>query len=474
MRWVCIVLPQLALDAVLRASASPDAPLALITGTPQRRVVQAVNDAARELGLQAGQSLTTALALSRDFIQVEYDHSAIARLHQFLAAWAYSFSSQVSLRYPRALLMEVESSLALFGPWPRFEARLRAELTALGFRHRLVAAPNPVAARMLANAYDGLAVGSDALHKVLESMPLNRLGLDPKTATALNRMGLRTLQQVLALPRHTLAKRFDAGLLLHLDTLLGQRAMALDCYVPPEHFELRIELNFDVESHQALLFPLRRLTSDLAAFLAGRDSGVLGFVLYLEHANGGGHTQVDVGLLSAEREPTMLFELARGRLERVQVISPVCAVRLVAKDLPAFVPEHRELFDERPQQSVPWLQLRERLRARLGDDAVQGIQAHADHRPECAWQPDASSKPPLPTASAPRPGWLLAEPQVLRERAPQILAGPERIESGWWDGGDIRRDYYLLLTRSGQRVWAYRTISSGGEPGPLMLQGWFS
>ncbi|GLK91661.1 Y-family DNA polymerase [Pseudomonas turukhanskensis] len=473
MRWVCIVLPQLALDAVLRASSEPEAPLALITGTAQRRVVQAVNDAARELGLQAGQSLTTALALSRDFTQVEYDHGAIARWHQFLAAWAYSFSSQVSLRYPRALLLEIESSLALFGPWPRFEARLRSELTALGFRHRLVAAPNPVAARMLANAYDGLAVSdSQMLHEVLARMPLNRLGLDSKTASALARMGLRTVQQVLALPRHTLAKRFDAGLLLHLDTLLGQRAVALECYQPPEQFEVRIELNFDVESNQALLFPLRRLTADLAAFLAGRDSGVLGFVVHLEHVDGS-RSQVDVGLLSAEREPNMLFDLARGRLERLLVQSPVRAVSLQAKDLPAFVPEHRELFDERPQQSVPWQQLRERLRARLGDEAVQGIQAHADHRPECAWQATAGSKPPLLGDSPPRPGWLLSEAQALRERAPQILAGPERIESGWWDGGDVRRDYYLLLTRSGQRVWAYRTVSQD-EPGPFMVHGWFS
>lgn len=473
MRWLCIVLPQLALDAVLRASDNPQAPLALVTGTPQRRVLQAVNDAARELGLQAGQSLTTALSLSRGFLQVEYDHGAIARWHQFLAAWAYSFSSQVSLRYPRALVMEVESSLALFGPWPRFEARLRSELTALGFRHRLVAAPNPVAARMLANAYDGLAVADNvALDELLGRMPLSHLGLAPPTVTALNRMGLRSLQQVLALPRHTLAKRFDAELLQHLDSLLGQRPVALDCYVPPEWFESRIELNFDVESSQALLFPLRRLTADLAAYLAGRDSGVLNFVLHLEHVDGS-RSQVEVGLLSAEREATLLFELARGRLERVQVLSPVRAIALQAKDLPAFVPEHRELFDERPQQSVPWLQLRERLRARLGDGAVQGIQARADHRPECAWQAETGNKPVLAN-TAPRPGWLLAEPQPLRERAPKILAGPERIESGWWDCGDVRRDYYLLLTRDGQRVWAYRTISSQGEPGPLMLQGWFS
>ena len=49
--------------------------------------------------------------------------------------------------------------------------------------------------------------------------------------------------------------------------------------------------------------------------------------------------------------------------------------------------------------------------------------------------------------------------------------GPECIESGWWDGGDVRRDYYLIETRSGQRAWAYRPF---GESGPFMLQGWFA
>ncbi|MDP1007047.1 hypothetical protein, partial [Klebsiella pneumoniae] len=100
-------------------------------------------------------------ALAKTFASAEYDPAEIERWQQFLAAWAYRFSSQVSLYYPRALLFEIESSLGLFGPWPQFEARLRKELTELGFRHRIVAAPNPAAARVLANLYDGLAVADD-------------------------------------------------------------------------------------------------------------------------------------------------------------------------------------------------------------------------------------------------------------------------------------------------------------------------
>ncbi|MCQ2996345.1 DNA polymerase Y family protein [Pseudomonas syringae] len=471
MLWACVLLPQMALDGVMRRRSEPDEPLALVSGSAQRRILQAINPAARALGLRSGQSLTSAQVLVRDFATVEYDPAETERLHRLLAAWAYRFSSQVSLKYPRVLLMEIGSSLGLFGPWPVFEARLRQELSALGFSHRIVVAPNPVAARMLANAHDGLAVTCPRdLRQKLEQMPLDRVGLSREVAVALSRMGLRNLRQVLALPRDTLARRFPAQVLQHLDSLLGERPVALECYVPPDYFDVRIELNFDVESHQALLFPLKRLIADLAAFLAGRDSGVQRFGLYLEH-NEGPDSAVPVGLLSAEREAGMLFELARGRLEQLQVTSPVKAVRLLARDLPAFVPAHRELFDERPQQALPWEQLRERLRARLGDDSVNALQMHADHRPECAWQRNVLTKARPDAPKVPRPGWLLPEPQPLQGVGTRILAGPERIESGWWDGGDVRRDYFLVETRSGQRGWAYRPV---GAQGDLLLHGWFA
>lgn len=471
MLWACILLPQLALDAVLRGLAEPEAPLALISGTPQRRVLQTVNASARELGLRPGQSLAAAQMLSRDFAMLEYDPEQIEHWHRFLAAWAYRFSSHVSLHYPRALVMEVESSFSLFGPWERFEARLRDELTALGFRHRIVLAPNPAAARILANAHDGLAVQQlDALRQALEQLPVSRAGFELEVARAFSRMGLHYLHQVLALPRAGLARRFPEAVLKHLDTLLGIRAQALNCYVPPDIFDVRIELNFDVWSHQALLFPLRRLTADLAAFLAGRDTGVQRFILHLEHREGE-DSLVPVGLLSAERDAAMLFELARGRLEQLQVPAPVQALRLLARELPSFVPQKRELFDERPQQSLPWEQLRERLRARLGDDAVSALAVRPEHRPEQAWRTAELCAPyRLNDTSPSRPGWLLQEPQA-RLSGLRIIAGPERIESGWWDGGDMRRDYYLVESASGQRGWAFRPV---GQDGPLWLHGWFA
>ena len=500
MHWACLLLPQLALDGVLRRHPTPHEPLALLAGPAQRRVLHAVNPAAKALGLRAGMGWAAAQALCTGFATVEHDPEATERLRRLLAAWAYGFSSQVSTDLPHAIVLEVGGSLKLFGPWPRFEARLREELRGLGIRHRITVAPNPQAARVLGNVGDGLALDDDDLVAGLGRIPVDRAGLPLEVATAFSRMGLRRLQQVFALPRDGVARRFPKDLLPYLDTLRGLRDAPLHHYRPPDRFDARIELEQEVESSQILLFPLRRLTADLGAFLAGRDGGVQRFVLRLEHDRRA-DTEVVVGLLAPEREAAVLFELARGRLEQARVPAPVRGLRLLARELPPFVPARRDLFDPRPQQAVPWLQLRERLRARLGDDAVHGLAVQADHRPEHAWRrldrDDAAIKPPasrrvrtstaspsvrsataLPAGfdnSLPiprlRPGWLLSAPHPLPDHGVRLLAGPERIESGWWDDEDARRDYYLVESETGQRGWAW---CPAGAHGPWTLHGWFA
>lgn len=471
MRWVCLLLPQLALDGVLRGQPSPDAALALVTGPAQRRVLHAVNPAARSLGLRPGQSLAAAQAISTAFKTVPYDADAAARWREFLATWAYRFSSQVSTGLAHAIVLEVGRSLKLLGPWPRLEAQMRQELRDLGFRHRLVAAPNPHAARVLANVHDGLGVAEDTLDTALGQLPVERAGLDRDTAQALSRMGLRRLRQVFALPRESITRRFPRTVLPHLDALRGLASPPLHFYRPPEHFDQRIEFEHEVESHTALLFPLRRLSADLATFLSSRDGGVQRFTLVLEHERCA-DSEVVVGLLAPERGAAMLFELARGRLEHAAVPAPVVGLRLIARELPPFVPGSRDLFDTRLQQGVPWTQLRERLRARLGDEAVHALAMRGDHRPEHASAMAGDvERGALPTQALPRPGWLLPRPTPLRDHRLTVLAGPERIESGWWDGQDVRRDYYLVETSQGQRAWAY---SVAGERDHFMLHGWFA
>jgi len=464
--WACLLLPHLALDGILRRRPV-EGPLVLVDGPVNARTVVAVSDAARAAGLHVGQRLTAAHALLAQFDAVPYDPDGVEKWHRFLAAVAYRYSSEVCL-LPHAIVLEVSKSMGLFGPWPRLESMLRADMEELGFRHRIAAAPTPHAAYILAGVSDGLAVLTrDTLINALRRVPIQKSRL-PASASSLPGMGVRTLGQLLALPRDGLRRRFGAELLANLDRVTGDLPSGLDSFRPPDVFDLRIELVHEVENLAMLVFPVRRMTGDLAAYLAGRDGGVQRFLLRLEHRDDR-HTDVVVGLLAAERDPAMLFEFARGRLEHVTLTEPVLALRMVARDLPAFVPAGRDLFDERPANALPFEQLRERLRARLGDGAVYGLGSTTDPRPERAQQIGASTD--VAIEAHPRPTWLLERPIPLRGHEPLILSGPERLETGWWDDGEVCRDYYVVETSLGQHAWAF---CPPGEQSGWMIHGWFA
>jgi len=109
----CILLPQLALDAVLRGfvADSPGAVGADQRHAFQRRVLQTVNARSRA-GITTGQSLAAAQMLSR-YLHARYDSGADALWHGFLRPGLIAFSSHVSLHYP-----------ASFGDGGRIELRL--------------------------------------------------------------------------------------------------------------------------------------------------------------------------------------------------------------------------------------------------------------------------------------------------------------------------------------------------------------
>ena len=440
-----------------------------------------------------------------DLGAADADASAASRRLRSLAAWAYRYSSQVSIAESDMLLVEVGASLNLFGGWPALQRRLRRELAEFSHAPALAVAPVAAAARVLARRHDGLLIEQrEPMLTALGAMPIGAAGLAAGAITLLHNVGLRTLREVFALPRPELARRIGPQALTALDRLRGDEPEILELYRPPERFAHRIEFDHRIEAWPPLLFPLRRLCGELSLFLTARDGGVQRCELVLEHEDCAA-TRIPVELLTPQRDAHTLHELARGRLERASLAAPVSGLALIARDLPPLCPRHKDLFESKREQHLEWPQLAERLRAHLGDASVRQLAIVAEHRPEraCRFSPLPLAGEAAPQArvrvafrvsevsppfgsttltsalsrqreggqSSARPLWLLARALPLRGPSPEILAGPERIESGWWDGDDARRDYYVVLTREGQRAWAY--LPAGAHEG-WMLHGWFA
>lgn len=485
--WACLHLRAPALAAVQRRLASPPSLLAVSDGAENRPWILACSAAASTAGVRPGQSLPAARALCPALKVQRRDPAAERELHELLGAWAYGYSDQVSLELPEAVALEVGGSLKLFRGWPNLERLLREDLARLGLEASLALAPRPRAAWLLARRQDGLVVEDEVrLQQHLDALPIVEAGLAASASAALRAMGFLRLRELAALPRDSLGRRIGPEALAQLDRLYGRAPDPLPRWQPPAHFESTLEFDARPTAIEPLLFALRRLLNELAVVLHARDGGVQHFRLLLLHEDRP-VTTVPVGLLRAERDPARLLELTRARLERVALPAPIAGLGLIADALPPFRPAIADLFAQARPDASDWPLLLERLRARLGDGAILEPVVSADHRPERAGTLRALDRDSgIPVASPrtgsasigharqlaeTRPVWLLPRPVPLRQPPLRIVSGPERLESGWWDGGDVRRDYYVVETREGQRAWAY--CPPGRREG-WMLHGWFA
>jgi len=372
-----------------------------------------------------------------------------------LAAWACQFTPRVALE-PDALLLEAEGSLRYFGGEDALLIALECGLAELGLRASLATAPTARAALWCARG-GGLP---------LPELPVCVVG-DGHRAF-FKSIGIATVGQLLALPREGLAQRCGQGLVDELDRALGKLAEPREFFTPPERFSARLELPAEVSHAEALLFGARRLLVQLEGLLAARHAGVRAFTLGLVHVDRSIH-EVTVPLASTTRDAERLSQLLREKLAVLKLPQPVEAVVLSAADFLPLAGRSGALFGDRAAEAEDWNRLVERLQARLGRDAVHGMSAYPDHRPEYAWRrvDPGEWDPHEFVQPGPRPAWLLERPLPVDEARLELVAGPERIACGWWDGDEANRDYFVVeLGRA--LAWAYR------EEGHWYVHGFFA
>lgn len=479
MLWLALHFPHLPLEALARP---PDGTAFAVVS---RERIVACDDTARAAGIEPGQRLAGAWArLPTLTVQERDDVRETATLRR-LACWAGAFTSEICLPAPHTLLLEIAGSLRLFGGAEALCERIVTGCREQGFQPLAALAPTPLAA-------EWLAIGGKTIHCTdatslpanLSSMPLAALPVPEADTTRLAAFGARTLGDVLKLPRAGLARRLGAAWSLWLAKALGEYPDPRPRFVFPEEFCERLELPAAVEHAPALLFAARRLIAALCGWLALRQVGILECRLTLEHdLHQQPVSQLALGFADATRDPERMIRVLAERLQSLPLPSTVTALRLTAatpQPLAGHTPGlfggagHSRAGDDRLAVLV------EQLQARLGPEKVHGLAVVADHRPEMASRPvpplGRASTPSARTDRPPRPLWLLPRPQALAERGGQpqhggplrLLAGPERLESGWWDGGedgafgDLRRDYFVALSPRAEWLWIFRDA-----------EGWF-
>lgn len=434
--------------------------------------------------------------------------AALVDAHTALAWWALQFTPLVA-RVEDALVLEVSASERLFGG--------RLALLDLIFKPNQPVAPveyaqgatSLVALARLWGAVSGPAV---------DDLPLPTLAAARPHLPTLARLGLANWGQLRALPRGGLVRRFGAGLVDALDRAYGQRPELYPWLTVPEVFDARLELAAQVETAPALMFGARRLLAQLLVWLRLRQRGVLALELRWEldarranalhvdaHHHGGSQGCLVLRTAQATQDTAHLQRLLAEQLARVTLPAPVLYLRLRSLQTQALSGETFSLLPDEQRRGDGLHQMLERLGARLGPQQVLCVRPQADHRPErmqhwCPW-PGAGEKtfatkkgaafamntgaigikhPENSEHAALYPGWLLAVPLKLavQQGCPQyqgpltLLAGPQRLESGWLEGDAAcaLRDYFVARSVHAGLVWIYRERLGG--PGHA-VPGWY-
>jgi protein ImuB len=467
MLWIGIHLPQLPLETFLRGSPQPEA-----WAVVERERVLLADRKARARGVCEGMLVTAALALAPQLRTRVRDAAAETESLLGIAAWSAQFTPSVALDFPAGLALEVEGSLKIFGGLEKILARLREGFASMGYTASIAVAPTAKTAGWLARVGNARIVDEAHLQSVVEALPVSLLRCSEDTLDALSALGVKSMGELMQLPRDGVARRFGQALLDEPDRALGKLADPRNYFTPPPRFHAALELPAEVTHAEALLFAGKRLLAQLEGYLGARSGGVQRFSFKLAHREGPA-TRVDVGLVTPSRDAAHFAVLLREQLGRLALRDPVRALVLEASDIVPVAGATASLLAEDKAAPGDWPRLIERLRSRLGSDAVHTVAMAADHRPEKAsvtMEPGSKQmKLELPQSPGERPFWLLEPPRELKEidAAPHyggrltLVAGPERIETGWWDGHEARRDYFIGRTPDNSLVWVYREPARG-------------
>ncbi|MGC3973974.1 MAG: DNA polymerase IV [Nitrospira sp.] len=356
--------------AVLADPSLADKPVA-VGGPPPRGIIAAASYAVRRFGVRSAMPTIQALRLCPQLVLVPPDRPLYTRLHRQLQEVTNRFFPETEWTSIDEFYADT-TRLQTRHPDPRAlgEALKSDILRTTGLTCTIALASGKTVAKIAADAHkpDGLAVielGAEAAF--LAPLPIRSLpGMGPKSTEAVERLGLRTIGDLL-LPR------FESTLLRLLGTRLASfRVLALGLDSDPvvadrEAKSMSHETTFDEDTNDAAVLEpiihgfLETLAHDLR--LEGLAAG--SFTLKLKDSSFRITTRQRKFATPLNYDPDMWPDIRQALAELLQ---PRSRYRLVGLGLSDLVPAPEPLFDRRQRDAVAAL---DRLIERHGSGVVR-------------------------------------------------------------------------------------------------------
>lgn len=468
---ISLFLPLLPLEA-LRPCWSEQGKFAVM----EHGQVISVSALAAADGVVPGMRRAGIAALSPDTAALDRDITREASALNALALAMMRFTPEVAQQPEFGLLLDLGASLRLFGGHRALCRLVVDSANKLGFTVCLGAAPTAGGAWMLARAGIGprpprrRCVRVDTLTRLLDCLGVGALAAAGPHLEWLRGIGAADLASLRRLPRAGLQRRTGTQLLHELDRAYGDLPEMQRWISVAPQFAGYAETFDRVEHAEALMHGATALILQMTGWLAAQQLSVTAFALDLEHERGRAAvapTTLEVRLGEPTWKEPHLLRLLKERLAKVELTSPVIALRLRALDLQPMLPPTDQLFPEPGGTPEDFTRLLEVLSARLGPENVLRPALASDHRPEScnSWVP-ATTKlargtgDPYPLS---RPSLLLPKPirLLMRDNRPfyasslRLIKGPERIEAGWWNDQTVGRDYYIAQGTDATCYWIF-------------------
>lgn len=477
-RVVSLWFPKLPSDRVLRARPI-DAPFALTLHQSNTERIYCLNAQAEKLGLHKGMGFSDARAFCHDLQSRPANQKADQQFLHMLARWAKRYCPWVGLEGADGLSLNIAGSAHLFGGEAPMLHDMRHRLARSGIAARVGLADSRGAAWALAHYGEGIAeIG--ATRARLAPLPIAALRLPEKPSVALQRLGIRQVSELLALPRATVTRRFGPEVLLRLDQALGAQPEDISPLPDPPHYGVQMTLPEPIGLSRDVMAGAERLLAQLCAKLKAREMGARVLQLTLRRVDQASQ-QVELRLARPLHDAARILPLFERGVNKVDAGYGIDRIHLTAtqvEPLPAQQISHRKAVGHEQLDD-----LITRIGARIGLENVRRFLPADSHIPERSFSiaPAAYSTAEGSWASLrPRP-LRLFPPEAIRGHGPRPPArfhwrrmsfitghatGPERITPEWWlpdeNWRSGMRDYWKIDTTQGRRLWLFYTPQNPG------------